>query len=192
MRKIAITEFVSLDGVIEDPGGAEGYMHGGWSFKFSDPEGMKFKLDETLAFDALLLGRLTYEGFAAAWPGREDEAGFADKMNSMPKYVVSQSLESADWNNSHIIRGDVAAEVAKLKEGGGGDILVAGSRSLSRFLIANDLVDEYRLLMHPVLLGSGKRLFGDEELAETRPLKLVECRQLGSGSLILRYEPVRA
>src|SRR5689334_11409459 len=130
MSKIVITEFISLDGVYEDPGGAAGYKHGGWSFKFSNPDGMKFKLDETLAAGALLLGRVTYEGFAAAWPGREDDAGFADKMNSMPKYVVSSSLESADWNNSHIVRGDVAAEVAKLKEGDGGDILVAGSRTL--------------------------------------------------------------
>jgi dihydrofolate reductase len=190
MRKIAITEFISVDGVIEDPGGAEGYKHGGWSFKHNDPEGMRFKLDETLAYGALLLGRVTYEGFAEAWPGRTDDAGFADKMNSMPKYVVSESLESADWNNSHIVRGDIAAEVAKLKEGDGGDILVAGSRTLSRFLIANDLVDEYRFLRHPVVLGSGKRLFADD-LPDARALKLVECRQLDSGSLILIYQPVR-
>jgi dihydrofolate reductase len=190
MRKIAITEFISVDGVIEDPGGSEDYAHGGWSFNYSHPEGMKFKLDEVNDFDAFLLGRVTYEGFAAAWPGRKDEQGFADRINSMPKYVVSESLASADWNNSHIIKGDVAAEVAKLKEGSGGDIMVAGSRTLSRFLIEHDLIDEYRLMMHPVLLGSGKRLFADD-LAETRPLKLTHCQQLPTGTLILKYEPAR-
>ena len=188
MRKIAITEFISVDGVIEDPGGAEDFAHGGWSFNYSDPDGMKFKLDEVAEFDAMLLGRVTYEGFAEAWPDRTDDVGFADKMNSMTKYVVSESLTSADWNNSHIIKGDIAAEVAKLKEGDGGDILVAGSGQLARFVIEHDLVDEYRFLMHPLLLGSGKRLFADD-LATTRPLKLTECRQLATGSLILKYEP---
>ena len=107
-----MTEFISLDGVIEDPGGAEGTEHGGWSFKFNDPDGMKYKLDETMEHDALLLGRVTYEGFADAWPGMTDEVGFADKMNSMPKYVVSSTLERADWNNSTVLRGDLAEEVA--------------------------------------------------------------------------------
>jgi dihydrofolate reductase len=190
MRKIAITEFISVDGVIEDPGGSEDYAHGAWSFDYSDPEGMKFKLGEVVEFDGLLLGRVTYEGFAAAWPGRTDEAGFAERMNAMPKYVVSESLTSAAWNNSHIVKGDVAAEVRALKETQGGDIMVAGSRQLARFLIEQDLIDEYRLLMHPILLGSGKRLFADD-MAETRPLKLTHCQQLATGSLILKYEPAR-
>src|ERR1700757_3926536 len=130
MRRIVVTEFVSVDGVMEDPGGAEGFRHGGWTFKFNDPEGMKYKLDETLGHDALLLGRVTYEGFAKAWPGMTDDVGFADKMNSMPKYVISRALARADWNNSTVMGGDVAAEVSALKAQDGGDILVAGSATL--------------------------------------------------------------
>ncbi|MGZ4268980.1 MAG: dihydrofolate reductase family protein [Solirubrobacteraceae bacterium] len=171
------------------PGRTEGFAHGGWSFKFSDPEGMKYKLDEVFEHDALLLGRVTYEGFAAAWPSRTDEAGFADRMNGMPKYVVSTTLRDATWNNSTIIRGDVAAEVAALKQQPGGDILVCGSRTLAHTLRANDLVDEYRLMVHPIVLGAGKRLFDDTGAATT--LKLAECRTLDSGSLILHYHPVR-
>ena len=113
MRRIVVTEFISLDGVVEDPGGAEGTRHGGWSFKFNDPDGMKYKLDETMDHEAMLLGRVTYEGFAAAWPGRTDEVGFADKMNSMPKYVVSKTLTTVDWNNSTILSGDLAQEVPR-------------------------------------------------------------------------------
>ncbi len=116
MRRIVVSEFVSLDGVMEDPGGAEGFEHGGWSFKFSDPDGMKYKLDEVMDHDALLLGRVTYQGFAAAWPGMKDDVGFADKMNSMPKYVISRTLESADWNNSTVLSGDLGDEVRALKE----------------------------------------------------------------------------
>jgi dihydrofolate reductase len=185
MRRIVVTEFISLDGVIEDPGGAEGTEHGGWSFKFNDPDGMKYKLDETMEHDALLLGRVTYEGFAAAWPGMTDEVGFADKMNSMPKYVVSSTLERADWNNSTVLRGDLAEEVRALKEQPGGDILVAGSASLVRGLIAHDLIDEYRLMVFPIVLGGGKRLFDGATGAPV--LKLADVRQLGSGTLILTY-----
>src|SRR3954452_2324722 len=140
MRTITITEFISLDGVIEDPGGAEGYAHGGWTFDFDDPAGMEFKLAETLEHEALLLGRVTYEGFAAAWPDMEDDAGFADKMNSMPKYVVSTTLQEASWNNSHILRS--VDDVRELREGDGGPILVGGSAQLSQALLAADLVDE--------------------------------------------------
>ena len=131
MRRIVVTEFLSLDGVMEDPGGAEGTELGGWTFKFDDPEGMKYKLDEVIDHDAMLLGRVTYEGFAAAWPGMTDEVGFADKMNAMPKYVVSRTLEKADWNNSTVLSGDLATEVAALQEQDGGDILVAGSATWS-------------------------------------------------------------
>src|SRR6266567_1851716 len=161
MRKIVITEFISLDGVIEDPGGAEEYAHGGWSFKFNDPEGMKFKLDETLESDGMLLGRVTYEGFAKAWPGMKDEVGFADKMNSMPKYVVSSTLTDPTWSNTTVLSGDLVDEATKLKQTDGGDIIVHGSATLAKALVEHDLVDTLRLMVFPVLLGSGKRLFSD-------------------------------
>jgi dihydrofolate reductase len=191
MRKVVVTEFMTLDGVIEDPGGSEGTAHGGWSFKFSDPEGMRFKLEETMAFDALLLGRVTYEGFAAAWPGRRDEAGFADKMNGMKKYVVSSTLTEATWQNSEILDGggDVPGAIAALKQQDGSDLLVAGSRRLVQALAAHDLVDEYRLMVHPIALGSGKQLFDGIETPVT--LRLTDSKVLGSGSLILIYAPVR-
>jgi dihydrofolate reductase len=186
MRRIVVTEFISLDGVIEDPGGAEGTAHGGWTFKFTDPEGMKYKLDEVMEHDAMLLGRVTYEGFAAAWPGMTDDVGFADKMNGMPKYVVSRTLAQADWSNSTVLSGDVAEEVAALQQQPGGDILVAGSASLVRELIAHDLVDEYRLMTFPIVLGSGKRLFGEAPGAAVL-LKLVDVKSLQSGTVILTY-----
>jgi dihydrofolate reductase len=187
MSRIVVTEFMSLDGVIEDPGGAEGFAHGGWSFKFRDPEGMQYKLRETLDHEALLLGRVTYEGFAAAWPSMTDEVGFAEKMNGMPKFVVSSTLEDLEWNNSTLIKGDLAEEVAKLKQRPGGDILVAGSATLVRGLMAEGLVDEYRLMVFPIVLGSGKRLFGKTQ--DTATLKLVEARTLDTGTLILTYHP---
>jgi dihydrofolate reductase len=190
MRRIVVTEFLSLDGVMEDPGGAEGFKHGGWSFRFRDPEGMQFKLRETMEHEALLLGRRTYDGFAAAWPGMTDEVGFADKMNSMPKYVVSSTAKELAWNNSSLISGNVSEEIAKLKAQDGGDILVAGSATLIRTLIAHDLVDEYRLMVFPIVLGAGKRLFTDAE--QPTVLKLVECQRLGSGTLILTYRVDRA
>ncbi len=191
MRKIVVSEFVSVDGVIEDPGGAEGFPRGGWALHFNrGPEGDKFKLDEVFAAGALLLGRKTYEGFAKAWPSRTDEVGFADKMNSMPKFVVSSTLKDAEWNNSTIIKGNVAEEVSKLKQQPGADILVAGSGQLVQALMEHDLVDEYRLMVFPVVLGSGKRLFGST--GKTRALRHVETQKVGSdGVLILTYEPKR-
>src|SRR3954454_6978624 len=145
MRTIVVSEFVTLDGVMEDPGGAEG-GRGGWAFRFErGDEGDKFKLDELLAADALLLGRRTYEGFAAAWPSMADEQGFAEKMNSMPKYVVSSTLEGADWNTSTVLKGDVAEEVSKLKQEVDGVILVAGSAQLVQAMLEHDLVDQLRL-----------------------------------------------
>ena len=189
MRRIVVTEFVSLDGVMEDPGGAEGTSYGGWAFKFErGPEGDKYKLDELMAADAMLLGRVTYEGFAKAWPQITDEVGFADKMNGMRKYVVSSTLQQADWNNSQILRGDVVAEARKLKAQDGGDILVAGSARLAHALQEADLVDEYRLMVYPTVLGGGKRLFPDGG----RPggLELVEARQTEAVAL-LTLRPVR-
>jgi dihydrofolate reductase len=191
MRRIVVSEFLSLDGVMEDPGGAEGSRHGGWSFQFDDPDGMKYKLDEVLEHEALLLGRVTYEGFAAVWPGMTDDVGFADKMNEMPKYVVSGTLDHADWNNSTVLRGDVADEVRSLRQQEGGDILVAGSARLVRALAAADLIDEYRLMVFPIVLGEGKRLF--DGMTEPAVLRLVDVRPLHSGTLILTYhrpEPV--
>ncbi len=188
MGKIVVTEFVSLDGVIEDPGGSEDYRHGGWTFEIDrGEEGDKFKLDELVEAEAQLLGRVTYEGFAAAWPTMEDGAGFAEKMNSMPKYVVSSTLEETSWENSTILSGDVAGEVAKLKREVNGVILVAGSARLVGALVEHDLVDELRLMVFPVLLGSGKRLFGDH--SDKKSLRLVGSQTLGDGIALLTYEP---
>ena len=188
MVRIVVTEFVSLDGVIEAPGGGEEYKHAGWTFEINrGEEGDKFKLDELIEAEAQLLGRVTYEGFAAAWPTMADEAGFAEKMNSMPKYVVSSTLEEAEWSNSTILRGDVAEEVARLKSEVDGVILVAGSARLVQALIEHDLVDELRLMVFPVLLGSGKRLFGD--VSEKKSLRLTGSKTLGDGIALLTYEP---
>jgi dihydrofolate reductase len=183
--RLVVSEFVTLDGVMEDPGGAEDFDRGGWAFRFErGPEGDKFKLDELMNADALLLGRRTYEGFAAAWPSRTDDVGFADKMNSMPKYVVSTTMDTAEWSNSTVIRGDVAAEIAKLKERPGGDLLVAGSAQLVQTLAEHDLVDEYRLMVFPVVLGAGKKLFAD---GRERPLALAEAKTTGEVvTLVLR------
>ena len=186
MGRIVVTEFVSLDGVMEAPGGGEDFRHGGWSFEIArGEEGDKFKLDEAFSSAALLLGRRTYEGFAAAWPSREGE--FADKFNTMPKYVVSSTLEDPEWNNSTVLKGDVAEEVAKLKRDQDGDIVVHGSARLVQTLVEHDLVDEFRLMVFPVLLGSGKRLFG--ETTEKKPLRLVDSKVVGDGVAILVYEP---
>jgi dihydrofolate reductase len=186
MGRIVVTEFVTLDGVIEDPGGSEKTAQGGWAFKFErGDEGDKYKFDELMAADVLLLGRVTYEGFAAAWPNYSDEVGFAAKMNSMPKYVLSSTLEQGSWENSTVLRGDAAAEAAKLKAQVAGDILVEGSASLVYALQDADLVDEYRLMVFPTVLGSGKRLFRDG--ARPGGMELVEARQAGAtGILTLR------
>jgi dihydrofolate reductase len=187
--RIVVTEFVSLDGVMEDPGGAEDFKYGGWTFEISrGEEGDQFKLDETLASDALLLGRVTYEGFAAAWPSRDGE--FADKFNGMPKYVVSSTLENPEWTNTTVIRGDLADEVAKLREQVDGDIVVHGSASLVEALLEHDLVDELRLMVFPVVLGAGKRLFGDT--SDKKRLRLVDSKVVGDGVAILIHEPVRS
>ena len=187
MGKVVVSEFITLDGVVEDPGGAEDFDRGGWAFNFDrGPEGDTFKLDEVMASEALLLGRVTYEGFASAWPSRTDEVGFADKFNSMPKYVVSTTLEDPEWNNSTVIGGDVAEAVAALKREVDGDILVNGSVQLVRTLMEHDLVDEYRLMVFPTVLGAGKRLFG--ESGEAVALRLVDAKPAGE-TLILIYEP---
>jgi dihydrofolate reductase len=188
MGRIVVTEFVSLDGIVEDPGGAEDYKYGGWSFEFNRGEdGDKFKLDEALGADALLLGRVTYQGFADAWPSRDGE--FADKFNNMPKYVLSSTLENPEWTNSTVVGGDLAEAVAKVRDQHDGDIVVHGSPQLVQGLIDQDLVDELRLMVFPVVLGSGKPLFGST--ADKKTLKLTDSRTVGDGVAILVYEPAR-
>jgi dihydrofolate reductase len=186
MGRIVVSEFVSLDGVVEDPGGSEDFKHGGWSFVFErGEEGDRFKLEETMDADALLLGRVTYEGFAEAWPERDGE--FADRFNSMPKYVVSSTLSDPGWANSTVLRGELAAEVDRLRESHDGDVVVHGSPTLVQGLIDAGLVDELRLMVFPVVLGAGKRLFG--EMDGKRTLALAESKVVGDGIAILVYRP---
>jgi dihydrofolate reductase len=189
MGRLVVSEFITLDGVIENPGGSEDSEHGGWSFRHPAPGGQQFKSDELAAADVQLLGRVTYEGFAAAWPAMEEATGeFGQKMNAMPKVVVSATLTEAEWNNTTIISGNLAEEVAKLKRRYPGDVLVAGSATLVRSLAEHNLVDEYRLMVHPVVLGHGKRLFSDDfPMAD---LELAESRKVGPDVLVLTYRPV--
>jgi dihydrofolate reductase len=184
MGRIVVTEFISLDGVIEAPGGGEDYKYGGWTFEIDrGDEGNQFKLDETMSSAALLLGRRTYEGFAAAWPERDGE--FADKFNTMPKYVVSSTLRDPEWTNSTVLSGDVVDEITKLKKEQDGDIVVHGSARLVQSLIENDLVDELRLMVFPVVLGTGKRLFG--ETTDKMRLQLSSSTVVGDGVAIQVY-----
>ncbi len=188
MRKIIVTEFITLDGVIEAPGGDETpHPHGGWQTQYRSPEGGKYKMDELASVEALLLGRNTYETFAAYWPGQTD-AGFADPINRIPKFVVSRSLQKAEWNNSHILR-DVANDVAALKNSNGGDILVYGSATLVKALLHDDLVDELHLMVFPLSIGGGLRIFDDNR--ELKKFGLKHSRVTDDGILILEYQPVR-
>jgi dihydrofolate reductase len=184
--KLVVTEFVSVDGVFEDPGGAEDFEHGGWTFEYDrGDDGNQFKTDEAMNSDALLLGRITYEGFAEAWPSRQGE--FADKFNGMPKYVVSTTLEDPEWNNSTVIKGDLAEAVSEIKDKHDGDIYVHGSGQLVNGLLERDLIDRLHLMVFPTVLGRGRRLFG--EGADRRKLRLTDSRTVGSdGVLILVYE----
>jgi dihydrofolate reductase len=211
MGTVVISEFVSLDGVVEDPAGIEGFKHGGWTFEIDHGEsedgavalrqeevvsGVLLRvsedvalhiLQETLAAESLLLGRVTYEQFAARWPARDGV--FADKYNSMPKYVVSSTLEDAGWNNSEVLGGDLVDEVSRLKRELDGEILVHGSIRLAQALIEHDLADELRLMVYPVVLGAGERLFG--ELSDKKPLRLVETKTVADGVVIHTYRPTR-
>lgn len=176
MGRLVVTEFVSIDGIFEDPGGAENYEHGGWTFEYNRGEdGDTFKLDELVEADAHLLGRVTYEGFAAAWPSREGQ--FADKLNNDPKYVVSTTLENPTWQNTTVISANVPDEIAKVKDATGGTLLVAGSGTLVATLLAHELVDELRLMVFPTILGRGKHLFPDG--IDRRNFQLVETRTVG-------------
>jgi dihydrofolate reductase len=186
MGKVIVSQFMTIDGVVEDPGGAEKFERGGWAFEFSrGDEGDKFKMDEVMSAQALLLGRTTYEGFAEAWPQREGE--FADKFNNMPKYVVSSTLTDPEWNNSHVLGDDLGAEVNRLKGEIDGDILVNGSVQLVSALAGAGLVDEWRLMVFPVVLGTGKKLFADNGPKE--PLELTQSQTVGDGVQILVYRP---
>jgi dihydrofolate reductase len=188
MRRVVASTFVTLDGVFEDPGGAEGFDLGGWSFKYAgrSEDDLKYQEDLLRASDALLLGRVTYEGFAKAWPSMKDGGWYPDRMNSMPKFVVSSTLDKAEWTNSTIIRGDVAKEVAKLKQQPGQNLLIFGSGELVNGLLHHQLLDELRLLVHPVVLGRGRRLFAD---GSPVGLKVADAKTLGSGVVVLVYRP---
>jgi len=181
MRKVVVSEFLSLDGVMEAPDQ--------WHFSFWHEAMGKYKYDELFASDALLLGRVTYEGFAAAWPSITDEQGFADRMNGLPKYVASTTLAEVGWNNSHLIKGDVAAAVSEMKRQAGQDILIGGSAELVNSLMPHDVIDEYRLMVHPIVVGHGKRLFGEGSAATA--LKLIETKPLGPDVVVLIYQSVR-
>jgi dihydrofolate reductase len=179
MRRVVATEYVTLDGIMEEPGE--------WSFPFWSEEAAKFKSDELFASDALLLGRVTYEGFAKAWPTMPDTGAFGERMNNLPKYVVSTTLETVDWNNSGLIKERIAEAIAALKQQPGLDILLEGSGQLLRTLMEHDLVDEYRLMLYPLVVGSGKRLFTEE--SPKKVLRLVETKPLSSGVVVLTYHP---
>jgi dihydrofolate reductase len=187
MGKIVVSEFVSLDGVMEGPGGGENFEHAGWTFEIERGDGERFKVEETRDSEALLLGRVTYEGFAAAWPTMQGE--FADKFNGMPKYVVSSTLSEPQWKNTTVLRGDVVEEVSKLKDRTEGEIVVHGSARLVQTLLDRELVDELRLMLFPVVLGSGKRLFGSTH--GKRRMRLTDSKTVGDGVAILIYEPAR-
>ena len=186
MGRIVVTEYISVDGVVEAPSGTEAFERVGWTDDFSrGPEGDAFKVEETMSSDALLLGRVTYDGFAPVWPHVEGE--FADKFNTMPKFVFSSTLENPEWNNTTVLHGDLVEEVAKLKERYERDVVVHGSPQLARTLIEHDLVDELRLMVYPMIVGAGKRLFADT--TEKKNLRLVETRTFDDGIHVLVYRP---
>jgi dihydrofolate reductase len=187
MRKIIVTEFITLDGVIEAPGGNEtSHPHGGWQFKYNSPETGKYKVDELAEVDTLLLGKNTYELFAGYWPNQTG-GGFADRINQLPKYVVSRSLQKVEWHNTHILR-DLPKDITALKNTDGGDILVYGSATLVKALLHHDLIDELRLMVYALSIGGGLRLFDDNR--ELKKFGLKHLRAIDNGVLILEYQPV--
>lgn len=184
-KRIVVSEYISLDGVIEDPVGVEDSGLGNWTGPFSrGPEGDRFKLEELLAADCLIFGRATYDAFAAYWPHAKDETGMADRMNSLPKYVASSTLEEATWGESTIWDGDIVSSAKALKAEGHGEALIYGSASVVHQLAAGGLVDEYRLMVYPTILGAGKRLYPS---ASASQLQLAQNKQLGDGIVLLRY-----
>jgi dihydrofolate reductase len=185
MKKIIVSEFMTLDGVIEAPGGEPGHPHSGWVFRFMGPEQLSYKLEEVLEAESLLIGRVTYESFAGAWPKRSGE--FADKMNAMRKHVVSTTLRDPQWNNCTVIKDNVPGQIAQLKQEEGGPILVTGSRTLVHTLMEHDLVDEYRIMIFPVVLGSGRRLF--PQTPRMTVLRLSDTQTFPSGVVVHTYHP---
>jgi len=187
MGRIVVTEFVSLDGVMQDPGGAEDFKYGGWSFEFArGDDGDKFKYDEVLDSEAFLLGRVTYDGFADAWPQREGD--FADRFNKMPKYVVGSKADPSRWTNTTVLDGNPVEAVRRVRDEHSGNIYVHGSRQLAQTLFEHDLVDQLNLMVFPVVLGAGNRIFG--ETSDKKKLRLVDSKVVGDGVAILIYEPV--
>lgn len=185
MRTIIVSEFLTLDGVMEAPGGEPGHPHTGWVFEHMGPEQLEYKYDEVRSAESLLIGRVTYESFAGAWPHRTGD--FADKMNAMPKHVVSTTLREPQWNNCRVIADDVVGQLRRLKQQDGGPILVNGSRTLVHTLCAHDLVDEYRLMIFPVVVGGGRRLF--PETLRKQTLQLVDTRTFATGVVVHTYHP---
>jgi len=191
MGKIIISENASLDGVVQDPTGEEGFRQGGWFRQIGDKDReawARVLLDEALGAEAMLLGRRSYQFFAARWPSRSGD--YPDRLNSMPKYVVSSTLEEPEWTNATVLKGDVVSEVSKLKEELAGDIVVYGSSQLVHTLMEYDLADELRLMIYPVVVGAGERLFG--ETSDTKPMRLINTQTVGDGLAFLTYRPVRA
>jgi len=189
MRNVIVSEYITLDGVMEDPGGLDTFAQSNWHFPFWGEEATKEKFDELLNADALLLGRRTYQEFAPVWPHISDETGYADRINSLPKYVVSTTLSDLEWNNSSLVKGNVAQEVTELKHGVGQDILVLGSGELVYQLDQQNLIDEYRLMVHPIIVGRGTRLF--REGIAMKAFRLVSTKKLSSGIVLLSYQPVK-
>jgi dihydrofolate reductase len=188
MRKVVMSQFVSLDGVVEDPGGVEGYQYGGWTFQFGSTEQQQVKIDELFQADTLLLGRRTYEGFAAVWPTMQGTGVYGERMNSLPKYVASTTFTEMTWNATPL-KGDLAEAISKLKQEEGQDILIFGSIHLVQTLHNLRLIDEYRLMIFPLILGSGRHLFSDT--SEMQALQLVENKSLPSGVVTLTYRPAK-
>ena len=188
MGRIVKSTFVTLDGVVQDPAGNEGFKRGGWVGSLKDRDGLnKLALDEALGAEAMLLGRRSYEFLAALWPSRDGE--LADRLNSLPKYVVSSTLDDPAWNNSTVLKGDVVTEISRLRQELGGEIVVPASFQLMHTLLEHDLIDELRLMIFPVVLGAGARLFG--ETSHLRPMRLVDSQTVDDGVAFLTYEPVR-
>lgn len=189
MGRIVITQFITLDGVVEDPGGAEHFVHGGWGFQSLNDEYFNYKHAELFSCGALLLGRITFEALQATWPSRSDTTGLAGRMTVLPKHVLSSTMTRATWGNTFIIRAPFLPDILALKGAVSRDILVMGSRKVVQLLMSHDLVDEYRLLLHPVVLGSGQKLFGESEV---RKLKLNSTRPFATGAVMLTYVPDRS
>jgi len=187
MRKLVVSEYSTLDGVIEDPGGLDTFKQNNWHFPFFNEDVQKYKFTELAETDVLVLGRRTYQEFAPVWPSVTDETGYADRINHLHKYVFSTTLSQLEWNNSRLIKGDIAEAISKLKQEDGQDIMVFGSSELVYQLDQQNLIDEYRILVHPVVVGRGKRLFRDGNTMQA--FKLVSTQQLGSTIVALTYQP---